>query len=173
MSSGSSKAPSGCRDFYHMSHQELPRSLIQQHFKQLWPVSRLITTTREPSEMPGECHSIGSLAGFSWSLGLLFCLSLFSFFFFYNQCLCWRTRHKRRELTLSPSGPGRPKSPGIPMKPCRRGKKSREDGGREEERGGNTGCECLDVEGAAGGTTTPLGSRTGFRGARGSTVQHG
>lgn len=29
------------------------------------------------------------------------------------------------------------------MKPCRRGKKSREDGGREEERGGNTGCECL------------------------------
>lgn len=59
------------------------------------------------------------------------------------------------------------------MKPCRRGKKSREDGGREEERGGNTGCECLDVERAAGGTTTPLGSKTGFRGARGSTVQHG
>lgn len=88
MSSGSSKAPRGWvggGDFYHMSHQELPRSLIQQHFKQLWPVSRLITTTREPSEMPGECHSIRSLAGFSWSLGLLFSLSFF--FFTINACV--------------------------------------------------------------------------------------
>lgn len=158
-SSSSSKALSG--GFYHMSHRNSHAALYSSILDSwgLFPgLKQQHGSWIKWTEMQ-KCHLVGSLAGFSWPLGI----------FTVTACVL-ETIHIWQELTLSPSGPGRPKSPGMPMKPCRRGKERREDNRKKEGRGGNMGCEYLDTVKAAGGTATPLGSRAGFQGP---TVQHG
>lgn len=118
MSSSSSKALSG--GFYHMSHRN-SHSALYSSILDSWGLFPGLKQQHDSwikwKEMQ-ECHLVRSLAGFSWPLGI--------FAFTITACVL-ETIHIWQELTLSPSGPGRPKSPGMPMKPCRRGKERRED----------------------------------------------